>query len=76
MRKFSFVKLKSFGIRGSFTRLAVDYQHPWDLRKLCKNDLVLVFYAPHNAIGEQVPVPFVIFTLVQACLKYQNITQW
>ena len=64
MGKLTLVELESFGVGCSFTWLSVHYEDAWDLWKLCKDDLVVVFNLSDYSIGEKVSVPFIIFRLM------------
>ena len=66
MTQFSLVQLESFRIGGSLARLTIDNEDAWYLWQFGKNDLVLILDAPHNAIGQQVTIAFIIFTLMES----------
>ena len=66
MRQFTLIELEALWVGRSLARFAIDYQDAWNLRQLCKDDLVLVFDAPHDAVCEQVAISLVVFALVQS----------
>ena len=65
MGELSLVKLQSFGVGSSLTWLTVDDKDSRDLRKLSKDDLVLIFDRPDNTIGQEVAISLIIFVLMQ-----------
>ena len=66
MTQFSLVQLESLRIGCPFTRLTIDDKDAWYLWQFGKNDLVLILDAPHNSIGQQVTIAFIIFTLMES----------
>ena len=63
--QFSLVQLEALWVGSSLAWLPVDDEDARDLRQLSEDDLVLIFNAANDSIGQQVAIPLIIFILVQ-----------
>ena len=65
--QLSLVEVQPIRIGISLRWLPVDDEHTWNLRQLCKYDLVFVFDPAHYSVFEEVAVTFIFFVRREFC---------
>jgi hypothetical protein len=67
--QITLIEVKPIRICIPFGRLPVDYQNPWNLRKLSKNDLVFIFNSSDDSVFQKVSVSLILLTSSKFCEK-------
>ena len=65
VRQVSLVQVQPLGVGRALARLPINHKHAWNLRQLRKDDLIVVFYAAHDSIFEQVSVSLIFLARVR-----------